>query len=252
MTARHIDMTYAPDGRTLQSLEADGRAPSSSFPVAPGAPARRIAGDDDRHARCRLTAAHGHQPERAGERPGRSAGGRRQRRRGGSRPRRCARPARAGRGCRTPSSKAASTSPKARPAAGKTPALDRHARSTRLIVDTKPGLGALERADFRGNVRFVDGELTAEAPRALYNIDRDHARSLAVGRRRGHRTAPEQSAAHRAGAQHPPDAVDAEAEGRYRRAQHHQAAESQPRRARRRAAGAAPLRPECRRTSRRC
>ena len=60
-----------------------------------------------------------------------------------------------------------------RPAAGKTPALDRHARSTRLIVDTKPGLGAVERADFRGNAHFVDGELTADAPRALYNIERE-------------------------------------------------------------------------------
>ena len=60
-----------------------------------------------------------------------------------------------------------------RAAAGKTQALDRRARSTRLIVDTKPGLGAVERADFRGNAHFVDGEMTADAPRALYNIERE-------------------------------------------------------------------------------
>ena len=35
------------------------------------------------------------------------------------------------------------------------------------------GLGPVERADFRGNAHFVDGELTAEAPRALYNIESD-------------------------------------------------------------------------------
>ena len=60
-----------------------------------------------------------------------------------------------------------------RPAAGKAAAINRHATSTRLIVDTKPGLGAVERADFRGHAHFVDGELTADAPRALYNIDRE-------------------------------------------------------------------------------
>ena len=54
-----------------------------------------------------------------------------------------------------------------RPATAKSPALERHATSSRLIVDTKPGLGPVERADFRGNAHFVDGELTADAPRAL-------------------------------------------------------------------------------------
>jgi lipopolysaccharide export system protein LptA len=60
-----------------------------------------------------------------------------------------------------------------RPAGGKLPAVDRHATSQRLIVDTKPGLGAIERADFRTNAKFVDSETTAEAPRAVYNIASD-------------------------------------------------------------------------------
>ena len=59
-------------------------------------------------------------------------------------------------------------------AAGKTPAVDRTARSETLIVETKPGLGAIEKADFRGNVRFVDApDLTAEAQRGIYHIEKD-------------------------------------------------------------------------------
>src|SRR5262249_24106560 len=60
-----------------------------------------------------------------------------------------------------------------RPATGKTAATNRTARSVRLIVDTKPGFGAVERADFRGNARFLNGDVRAEAQRALYNIDKD-------------------------------------------------------------------------------
>jgi lipopolysaccharide export system protein LptA len=60
-----------------------------------------------------------------------------------------------------------------RPPGGKLPALDRRATSLRLIVDTKPGLGAIERADFLGNAKFVDTETSAEAARALYNIAND-------------------------------------------------------------------------------
>lgn len=54
------------------------------------------------------------------------------------------------------------------------PAAERTARSQRLIVQTKPGLGAIQEADFRGNVRFTDGpEVVAEAPRAIYHVERD-------------------------------------------------------------------------------
>lgn len=52
--------------------------------------------------------------------------------------------------------------------------VDRTARSETLIVETKPGLGAIQKADFRGNVKFVDApDLTAEAQRGIYYIEKD-------------------------------------------------------------------------------
>lgn len=54
------------------------------------------------------------------------------------------------------------------------PAIDRTARADKLIMDTKPGLGAIQQADFHGNVHFTSGaQTTAEAPRAIYRVDRD-------------------------------------------------------------------------------
>ena len=53
-------------------------------------------------------------------------------------------------------------------------AIERTARSNRLIMATGPGLGAIQQADFHGNVHFTDGDrTTAEAPRAIYRVDRD-------------------------------------------------------------------------------
>lgn len=61
-----------------------------------------------------------------------------------------------------------------RAARGKLGAVDRTARSQKLIVDTKPGFGAVQKADFYGNVRFTDGQqIVADAPRGLYYLDRD-------------------------------------------------------------------------------
>ena len=38
-----------------------------------------------------------------------------------------------------------------------------HQRSDALVVDTKPGLGAIDRAEFRGRVRFISStDTTAE------------------------------------------------------------------------------------------
>ncbi len=52
------------------------------------------------------------------------------------------------------------------------PAVERAARSVTLIVATKPGFGAIEQADFHGNVHFTDGpQVVADAPRALYHVD---------------------------------------------------------------------------------
>ena len=50
---------------------------------------------------------------------------------------------------------------------------ERVARSQKLIVETKPGFGDIEQADFRGNVRFEDGSTLGEAPRGLYRIGDD-------------------------------------------------------------------------------
>jgi lipopolysaccharide export system protein LptA len=53
-------------------------------------------------------------------------------------------------------------------------AIDRTARSQRLDVQTKPGFGDLERADFHGNVHFTDGaDTTADAPLAVYAVAQD-------------------------------------------------------------------------------
>lgn len=61
-----------------------------------------------------------------------------------------------------------------REARGSLPAVDRQARAISLIVATKPGFGALEQADFHGNVHFTDGpQVVADATHALYHVDRD-------------------------------------------------------------------------------
>jgi lipopolysaccharide export system protein LptA len=61
-----------------------------------------------------------------------------------------------------------------RAARGSLAAVDRVARSQTLIVATKPGFGAIEQADFHGNVHFTDGpDVSADATRAIYHVDRD-------------------------------------------------------------------------------
>lgn len=53
------------------------------------------------------------------------------------------------------------------------PAVERIARSQSLVIATQPGLGAVQQADFRGNVHFTDGpQVAADASRALYHVDR--------------------------------------------------------------------------------
>lgn len=53
-------------------------------------------------------------------------------------------------------------------------AVNRVASSMSLVVATKPGLGALEQAEFSGNFHIKDGtDVAADAPHALYHVDRD-------------------------------------------------------------------------------
>ncbi len=59
-------------------------------------------------------------------------------------------------------------------ARGNQPAGERSARSKSLQIETKPGLGAIEKADFRGDVRFDEKpDVIAEGPRGIYYLDRD-------------------------------------------------------------------------------
>jgi lipopolysaccharide export system protein LptA len=59
-----------------------------------------------------------------------------------------------------------------RAAQGELAAIDRTAKSMRLVAKTKPGFGAIEQADFRGNFTFTDAERTsAEAPHAVYHVE---------------------------------------------------------------------------------
>ena len=52
--------------------------------------------------------------------------------------------------------------------------IERVARSLTLAVKTKPGFGAVEQADFHGNVHFTDGpQVAADAQRALYHVEKD-------------------------------------------------------------------------------
>ena len=54
------------------------------------------------------------------------------------------------------------------------PASDRTATSLKLIIETKPGLGAIEKADFRGNVRSPTARISwPRGSRAIYYIARD-------------------------------------------------------------------------------
>lgn len=59
-----------------------------------------------------------------------------------------------------------------RAARRKLAAVNRTARSQRLVVKTRPGFGAIEQAEFRGNFHFTDGALTtAEGPHAVYLVE---------------------------------------------------------------------------------
>ena len=212
MTARNIDLMYGDDGRTLQSSKLmEGSV--LEFPGTGGAGSKRIAGttietrmSPDGATVTNLTAQENVQVDLPveGDSPARRIKSATLRATGAP-----------GQGIQNAVFEGGVDFTETRPAAGKTPALDRRARSTRLIVDTKPGFGAVERADFRSNVRFVDGELTAEAPKAIYDIARDQLDlSLATGEV-GPGPHPQQRADDGAGAQYPRVALDAETQGRH-------------------------------------
>jgi lipopolysaccharide transport protein LptA len=182
MAARDIDMAYAEDGRTLQTARLVENA-SVHLPGAGGG--KRISGSTidiglgpDGTTVTSLVAAAPVQVDLPGEgdapakricssslnatgEPGEGlrgatfGGGVEYRERRGS-----------------PITSPCATGPA--PARGQAPATDRTARSETLIVETQPGLGAIQRADFRGNVRFTDPpDFVAQAQQGIYDIARD-------------------------------------------------------------------------------
>ena len=126
-----IDLVMGPDGSTVTNLNANGRV-QVDLPPEGTNPAKRI-----RSATLTATGAPG-----SGLQNAKFAGGVEYR--------------------------------ETRAAAKGVAALERTARSLTLTIDTTPGFGAIEKADFRGNVTFTDGpEFKAEAPQGVYHIALD-------------------------------------------------------------------------------
>jgi lipopolysaccharide export system protein LptA len=170
MMARNIDMIYATDGRTLQSSRLMENA-VVELPSDQGGAAKRIAGSTiditmspDGATVTNLNAQEKVQVDlpAAGDTPAKQIKSATLRAAGA-----------AGQGLQNAVFEGGVDYFESKPAAGKSPAIERRARSQRLVVDTKPGFGEVERADFHGNVKFTDAEISAEAPRALYAIDKD-------------------------------------------------------------------------------
>jgi LPS export ABC transporter protein LptC/lipopolysaccharide transport protein LptA len=170
MSAQDIDLTYAPDGRTLQHARLMERAVAQLAGTA-NAPGQRIAARTidmglatDGTTLTDLNAvenvvvdlpAQGDMPAKtikARSLVGAGTGGA---------------------GLQSATFEGPVEYRESRAARGDLAAIDRTARAARLTVETKPGFGDLQQADFRGNVKFIDGETTAEAPRAVYQVEKD-------------------------------------------------------------------------------
>jgi lipopolysaccharide export system protein LptA len=171
MTAQNIDLVYAADGKTLQSSRLMQHA-VVNLPGQAGAGGRRIAGrtidmtmGPDGSQLTSLNATDNVQLDlpATGDAPAKEIRAATLRASG---------PPDAG--LQTAVFEGGVEYRESRPAKGSVAAIDRTARSSRLLVTTKPGLGDIEQADFRGNFRFSDGtRLSAEAPRALYHFAAD-------------------------------------------------------------------------------
>jgi lipopolysaccharide export system protein LptA len=171
MRARDIDMTYAADGRTLQSAHMVENA-SVQLPGESGKPSKRISGKGiditmapDGATVTNLTATQSVQVDLPpdGETPARRIR------------------ANALIATGTPSGGIQNAAfvdnvefRENRAAKGTLAAIDRTARSQKLDVKTKPGFGDIETAEFHSTVHFTDGpQTTADAPTAVYAIAKD-------------------------------------------------------------------------------
>ncbi len=177
MRANDIDVGYAPDGRTLQSAHLVENA-VVKLPGDKGKPAKQIAGKGidvalapDGETVTNLTAAENVQVDLP---PDADIPARRIRSAMfvaiGAPP---AAPGQPG-GIKAATFAGGVDYREHRDAKGKVTALDRTSRSEKLEIQTKPGFGDLERADFHNNVHFTDGpETIADAPTAVYDIAKD-------------------------------------------------------------------------------
>ncbi len=170
MAARDIDLTYGENGRTLQQAHLTDNA-VVQLPGEGQAPGKRVSGRTidiamapDGETVTSLEAAESVQLDLPadGDTPARrirsatlAAGG-------------------GDRGLQTATFAGGVDYRETRAARRALPAVNRTARSTSLLVHTQPGLGALEQADFSGNVHIDDGTgVTAEAPHVVYHVTRD-------------------------------------------------------------------------------
>jgi lipopolysaccharide export system protein LptA len=171
MQAQDIDLTNADDGRTLQTAKLMENA-SVQLPGQPGAAGRRIAGrtidvvmGPDGSTVTNLTSTENVQVDLPAE---------------GDLPARRIRAASlaatgpADAGLQQASFTGNVDYHEWSPAKKDVAAIERTARSQRLDVQTKPGFGDLERADFHGNVHFTDGsDTSADSPLAVYDVAKD-------------------------------------------------------------------------------
>ncbi len=171
MSAANIDLTYADDGRTLQHAQLMENA-AVQLPGEGKSPGRRVSGKTidialapDGTTVTSLNAADNVQVELPAE---------------GDLPAKRIRSATLaaigapGSGLQNANFGGNVEYRETRAARGKLPAIDRQARSQTLSVKTKPGFGAVEEADFHGNVHFTDGtDVAADATHALYHLEQD-------------------------------------------------------------------------------
>jgi lipopolysaccharide export system protein LptA len=171
LRARDIDLAYAEDGRTLQTAHLIEDA-SVQLPGDPGKPGRRIAGKAidvalapdgatvtnllaNDHVQVDLP-ADGDTPARRIRAAALLATGK------------------PGTGIQAATFNGDVEYHESRAARGNVAAIDRSARSARMEVQTKPGFGDIEKADFHNNVHFTEGtDTTADAPYAQYSIAAD-------------------------------------------------------------------------------
>jgi lipopolysaccharide export system protein LptA len=171
MSAKDIDLTYAGDGRTLQHAQLMENA-VAQLPGEGKSPGRRVSGKTidiamapDGKTVTNLTATENVQVDLPAE---------------GELPAKRIRSATLtaigapGTGLQNANFGGNVEYRETRAARGKLGPIDRTARSMTLAVKTKPGFGAVEEADFRGNVHFTDGpDVVADATHAIYHVDKD-------------------------------------------------------------------------------